>query len=175
MRHNLVALNIFAEVMKVTKHTELWGAVLAWYSLSANHQICFYGLEPSLRIHCFRSTWHWLIVKVVLTQLKFLEPSGYFTGINCTFIFHTTNVFGCFHCEGNVPGHSKRAFARWMCYISRKEGRRRKEGENQKEREKEGRKENEGESEREGTATEREGESARLNTPWNWQPCPLLN
>ena len=44
-----------------------------------------------------------------------------------------------------------------------KEGR--KEGENLKEREKEGRKENEGESEREGTATEREGESARLNTP----------
>ena len=47
----------------------------------------------------------------------------------------------------------------------RKEGR--KEGENQKgrEREKEGRRENEGESEREGTANEREGESARLNTP----------
>ena len=43
----------------------------------------------------------------------------------------------------------------------------RKEGEHQKEREKEGRKEKEGESEREGTATEREGESARLNTPWN--------
>ena len=41
----------------------------------------------------------------------------------------------------------------------RKEGR--KEGENLKEREKEGRKENE----REGTATVREGESARLNTP----------
>ena len=47
----------------------------------------------------------------------------------------------------------------------RKEGR--KEGENKKEREKEGRKENEGESEREGTANEREGESTRLNTPWN--------
>ena len=50
-----------------------------------------------------------------------------------------------------------------------KEGRRRKEGrkegENLKERVKERRKENEGESEREGTATEREGESARLNTP----------
>ena len=46
-----------------------------------------------------------------------------------------------------------------------KEGR--KEGENRKEREKDGRKENEGESEREGTAKEREGESARLNTPWN--------
>ena len=43
----------------------------------------------------------------------------------------------------------------------RKEGRREPEGE----REKEGRKENEGESEREGTATEREEESARLNTP----------
>ena len=55
------------------------------------------------------------------------------------------------------------AFARRMCYNSKKEGR--KEGENRKEREKDGRKENEGESKREGTANEREGESARLNTP----------
>ena len=55
------------------------------------------------------------------------------------------------------------AFARRTCYISRKEGRREPEGE----REKGGRKENEGESEREGTATEREEESARLNTPLN--------
>ena len=42
-----------------------------------------------------------------------------------------------------------------------------KESENRKEREKDGRNENEGESKREGTANEREGESARLNTPWN--------
>ena len=47
----------------------------------------------------------------------------------------------------------------------RKKGR--KESENRKEREKDGRKEDEGESKREGTANEREGESARLNTPWN--------
>ena len=71
-----------------------------------------------------------------------------------------------YFCEDNVPGHSKRART---CYISRKEERKekegRKEGENLKERVKERRKENEGESEREGTATEREGESARLNTP----------
>ena len=53
--------------------------------------------------------------------------------------------------------------ARRTCYNPKKEGR--KEGENRKEREKDGRKENEGESEREGTANEREGESARLNTP----------
>ena len=56
-----------------------------------------------------------------------------------------------------------RSVARRTCYNSRKE--RRKEGENRKEREKDGSKENEGESEREGTANEREGESARLNTP----------
>ena len=59
-------------------------------------------------------------------------------------------------------------FARRTCYNSKKEGRKQgnKEGENQ-EREKEGRKENEGESEREGTANEREGETVRLNMPWN--------
>ena len=44
-----------------------------------------------------------------------------------------------------------------------KEGRR-----EQGEREKDGRNEKEGESEREGTAKKKEGESARINTPWNW-------
>ena len=52
------------------------------------------------------------------------------------------------------------AFARRTCYIGRKEG------EPEGEREKEGRKERERvREEREGTATEREGEIARLNTP----------
>ena len=68
-------------------------------SLSDTLQVitCFYGLEHSPRIHGFRLTWPWLIVKVLVTQAKFLEPSGYNTVINCAFTFHATNVFGCFH------------------------------------------------------------------------------
>ena len=37
----------------------------------------------------------YLIVKVFVTQAKFLSWSGYFIVINCTYTFHT-NVFGCF-------------------------------------------------------------------------------
>ena len=39
MRHNLVVLDAFAEVMKVTYHTWLWDTNLTWYSASATHWI----------------------------------------------------------------------------------------------------------------------------------------
>ena len=45
----------------------------------------------------FKPPWSYVIVEVPTTQTKFLEPSGYCTAIVCTFIFCTTNVFGCFH------------------------------------------------------------------------------
>ena len=63
----------------------------------------------------------------------------------------------------------------------RKEGRRerRKEGRQartkRRERKKEGRRTREKAREKEQLTREREGESARLNTPWNQQQCPLLN
>ena len=83
--HYLKIKLILGWVMKVTKHTELWDAKLAWYSPSAAHQIYPRDLEHSQRIHIF-----------LATQVKFLEPSGYCTVINCTFTFCTTNIFGCF-------------------------------------------------------------------------------
>ncbi len=46
----------------------------------------------------FRLTWPCLIVEVLATQMKFLEPSGYCTMINCASTFRTTNTFGCFCC-----------------------------------------------------------------------------
>ena len=92
----------------------------------------------------------------------------------CKFVRELTNIqIRTVTAEQNcVPS----AFAQRTCYNSTKEGSKqakqrkgrkegRKAGENQKWREKEGRKEIKGESEREGTATEREGESARFNTP----------
>ena len=59
-------------------------------------RICFYGFKYGLRIHTFRSIWPCLIVKVLVTWVKFLEPSSYWTVINCTFTFQTTNAFICF-------------------------------------------------------------------------------
>ena len=69
---------------------------LAWYSPSATFLICLDGLKPSLGICGCKPTWPCLIAKVFATQLKFLNPSGYCTVINCIFIFCTTNVFSCF-------------------------------------------------------------------------------
>ena len=47
------------------------------------------GLKHSLEIHSFRFTWPCLIIEVLATQVKFLQPS-------CTFTFHVTNIFGYF-------------------------------------------------------------------------------
>ena len=57
---------------------------LSWYSPNATRWSAFYGLEQSLGIHGFLSTWFCLIVGVLVTWTKFLEPSNYCTGINCT-------------------------------------------------------------------------------------------
>ena len=75
---------------------------LHWYSPNATHQICFYGLKPNFGIYGFMSTWPCLIVEGLGTQAKFLEPSGYWTAINCTFIFCTANVLGWFWLHGRL-------------------------------------------------------------------------
>ena len=67
MRHNSATIVVFAEVVKVTNHTGLWDAELAWYSMSDIHWICLYGLKYNLKIHGFRLTWHCLIVKISWT------------------------------------------------------------------------------------------------------------
>ena len=46
------------------------------------------------RIQTFSSTCLSLIIKVLATQAKYLEPSGYCTVINCTFTFHAANICG---------------------------------------------------------------------------------
>ena len=48
-----------------------------WYSPSVTHQICPNGLEHGLKIHSFKANWPSLIVEVLKTQVKFLEPSTY--------------------------------------------------------------------------------------------------
>ena len=58
MRHNSVAPDGFAKIVKVMNLTGLWDAELAWYSPSATHQIHLYGLEHNLKIHSFsRPIW----------------------------------------------------------------------------------------------------------------------
>ena len=47
-------------------------------------KICHYGF----RIYSFRSTWPCLMIEILVTWMKFHM---------CSFIFHTTNVFHCFH------------------------------------------------------------------------------
>ena len=94
LKHNPVAADVFAEVIKVTADSGLWNAVLAWYSPSDSHWICPDGFEHGLGIHGFRTTCHSLIVKVLATRAKFLEPSVYCTLINCSFNFSHMKCFG---------------------------------------------------------------------------------
>ena len=65
----------FCKDIKMTNHTELWDAGLAWYSPTATHRICRHVLEFNLEIHAFWSIWPYPIVKIVATKVKFLEPS----------------------------------------------------------------------------------------------------
>ena len=60
-----------------------------------NRHICRYSLGHGLGINGFRRTWSCLI-KFLATLAKFLEPSGYCTGIKYAFTFSTINVYGCF-------------------------------------------------------------------------------
>ena len=91
-------IQLLQMLLKVINHTGLWDAKLAWYSPDATHQICHYGLEHKLRIHGIRPTWPCLIIEVLATWVEFLQPSGYYTTINCAITFCTTNVFwGSFH------------------------------------------------------------------------------
>ena len=65
-------------------------------SPSATRWIWHYDFEHGLGLHASKSIWSWLIVEVLATQKKFLEPFGYCTVINGIFTFCTTNVFGSF-------------------------------------------------------------------------------
>ena len=77
-------------------HTRLWEAKIVWYALCASRWICLYGLENGLGIHSFRPTWSGLIVELLATRAKFLQPSGPCTVINWALTVRTKNVFGCF-------------------------------------------------------------------------------
>ena len=91
-----VLLTRFAEVMKVTNHTGFWDDELTWFSPSATRRIYLNGFEHGLGIHSFRLTWPGLIIKVLTTRSKFLQPSGYCTVINSSVTFNIINVFVCF-------------------------------------------------------------------------------
>ena len=79
VRHNSIALDVLAEGVKVTSHTGLWDAELAWYSPSATQQICLYGFEHNLGIHGFRPTWTylWYLLNHLLTVLWSNVPSPF--------------------------------------------------------------------------------------------------
>ena len=74
--------------------TGLWNVELAWYSLSATHRICWYSSEHDYGIHSYRPTCPCLIIKVLVTQVKFLKPSFHCTVVNCAFTFSEVNFFG---------------------------------------------------------------------------------
>ena len=74
-------------LVKITNHTELWDPGIAWYS-----QCYLLAWSMALESAVLGLLDLSLIVKVFATWVKFLEPSGYCTVINCTFTFCTINV-----------------------------------------------------------------------------------
>ena len=97
VRHNMAPVNAFIpQVVKMVNHAGLWDNEFTWYSPITTHQIWLNGLKHILGIHSFRLIWSSLIIKALATREKFIQPSGYCTEINRTFIFLTTKVFGCF-------------------------------------------------------------------------------
>ena len=71
----------------------------------------FYGLEHSLRNNGFMPTWPYQTIKILEIQFRFLEPSGYCTGI--TFTFCRTNVFDCFCSVMDLFKLAKSKFLNW--------------------------------------------------------------
>ena len=68
-------------------HTGQTDDELTEYSLTF-----FLLLKQCLGINSFRPTWPCLIIEILASRAKFLQPYSY-----CSFIFNTANVFGCFH------------------------------------------------------------------------------
>ena len=63
-------------------------------------EFALYIRENGLAFHSFRPIWDFLMVEILATRAKFLQPSCYCTAINCAFTFHTTDVFGYFSTLG---------------------------------------------------------------------------
>ena len=71
-------LDAFAKVMRVTNSTGLWKAGIAWYSLSATHQICLNGLEQFksmvLGMHDLQPRWNFTNHAVNVLGSTVLSP-----------------------------------------------------------------------------------------------------
>ena len=89
VRHNLAASDSFVEVVTMRNQVKCRALPILsqWYSC----RIYLYGLEHGLRIYVFMPTNPCLIVEIFAARLKFLEASGYYTGINSAFTFRIIN------------------------------------------------------------------------------------
>ena len=80
MRHNLTALDVFAEIVKMMNQTGMWDAGFA--HLSHGH-----------RIHSFRPTRSYHVFKILPTPAKLLELSGYHTESTVPSLFRQQMFF----------------------------------------------------------------------------------
>ena len=94
----------FWSSVNVTNHTGMWDAKLAWVLLSGFTSVAWSTASECMVLSQLAIS---SIVNVLVIQVKFIEPSGYGTVINCTLTFHTTNVFGSFWCYGTVQTHKE--------------------------------------------------------------------
>ena len=69
---------------------------LRWWACLILSGCYIQDLPLQLEAHTRFASTAWSTASKCTVLVKFLEQSGYCTVINCTFIFCTTNIFGCF-------------------------------------------------------------------------------
>ena len=94
--------NIQIFLLDLYYHHFKWCNVLVWFDLFDSISTFYELFNAGIWVICkwlivIITILFCLIINVLATETKFLEPSDYCTLINCAFIFSTKNVFGCFH------------------------------------------------------------------------------
>ena len=76
VRQNSAALAAFAEVVKVTNHSGLWDAELAWYSSSTTRWPYFHDLKQSESTVLNQPDLAWSL-RFLSSELNFLNPQAF--------------------------------------------------------------------------------------------------
>ena len=95
---NLTAINVFAEVVKGASHTRLG----CWACLIISQSLPLAWSTTSDSTVLGQLDFAWLLSFLQLKQ-NFMNHLFIVMKINCTFTFHTTDVFSCFY--GTVWTH----------------------------------------------------------------------
>ena len=70
MGYNSTASDVFAKIVKLTIHNELWDDEITWYSPRAIIRVCLYDLKYGFGILGFSPNWPCQIVEILATEIS---------------------------------------------------------------------------------------------------------